>query len=58
MRDGFHIAGGATAQYTMRDLVALIVGEEKRSDIRPAPAACTRAGALLDGVRIAVYRAG
>ena len=38
MRDGRYIAGGATAQYTMRDLVQLIVGEEKRSDMRlPLP---------------------
>lgn len=38
MRDGRYIAGGETAQYTMRDLVHLIVGEEKRSDMRkPLP---------------------
>ncbi len=52
MRDGFHIAGGATAQYTMRDLVHLIVGEEKRSDIRlPLPSAPAPV-LSLDGVRI------
>lgn len=40
MRDGRYIAGGETAQYTMRDLVHLIVGEEKRSDMRkPLPSA-------------------
>lgn len=40
MRDGRYIAGGATSQYTMRDLVQLIVGEEKRSDMRkPLPSA-------------------
>ena len=38
MRDGRYIAGGMTSQYTMRDLVHLIVGEEKRSDMRkPLP---------------------
>ena len=52
MRDGFHIAGGATAQYTMRDLVHLIVGEEKRSDMRlPLPSAPAPV-LSLDGVRI------
>ena len=52
MRDGFHIAGGATAQYTMRDLVHLIVGEEKRSDMRlPLPSAPAPV-LFLDGVRI------
>ena len=52
MRDGFHIAGGATAQYTMRNLVHLIVGEEKRSDMRlPLPSAPAPV-LSLDGVRI------
>ena len=52
MRDGFYIAGGATAQYTMRDLVHLIVGEEKRSDMRlPLPSAPAPV-LSLDGVRI------
>ena len=38
MRDGRYIAGGATSNYTMSDLVHLIVGEEKRSSIRkPLP---------------------
>ncbi|WP_425351884.1 sugar ABC transporter ATP-binding protein [Pleomorphomonas carboxyditropha] len=38
MRDGRQVAGGATAQYQLRDLVRLIVGEEKRGDKwRPLP---------------------
>ncbi len=38
MRDGRYIAGGNTSQYTMRDLVQLIVGEGKHSDMRkPLP---------------------
>ena len=39
MRDGNYVAGGETSQYTLRDLVKLIVGTEKRSDMRaPQPA--------------------
>jgi ribose transport system ATP-binding protein len=38
MRDGRYVAGGETAGYTLRDLVRLIVGEEKRGDKRaPLP---------------------
>jgi ribose transport system ATP-binding protein len=40
MRDGCYVAGGETSQYTVRDLVRLIVGEEKRGDMRrPLPEA-------------------
>ena len=46
MRDGRWVAGGATAQYELRDLVRLIVGEEKRGDKRrPLPVG---APAMLD----------
>lgn len=38
MRDGRYVAGGETAGYSLRDLVRLIVGEEKRGDKRlPLP---------------------
>ncbi len=34
MRDGYHVAGGATVDYTLRDLVRAIVGQEAERNLR------------------------
>jgi len=56
MRDGRWVAGGATSQYELRDLVRLIVGEEKRGDKRrPLP---VEAPAMLEVDRLVVGDTG
>ena len=52
MRDGCYVAGGATSQYSLRDLVRLIVGAEKRSDMRAPPPSKLEPILKLDHVMI------